>query len=304
MLLLLLLTLVTTTAANTVHRMSKHTAESKVPIHSRIGEHFLNQLGITISASSEAVEVASTTSTTAKAKETAIGDATPVYISLNVRSIRSIDASEESYQLRCHLYLMWGVDFNNDPEWIPFKESLYDKAVPLEYYPMGDEEVVDLSSKVTLPSFRFANAKEATPTDDAPSLRVYANDGTGMGLGTDSSYIMWNQGFELTLSSHFPLHDFPFDSQDLLISIRQDDSRSWDKFNLTMAIVQFNKEALAMAEWKVFEPHVSRGSPGHKEAQVFLHVKREPGFFVVNVCAIIGALCATGLVVFALGKFV
>jgi len=68
-----------------------------------------------------------------------------------------------------------------------------------------------------------------------------------------------------------------------------------------MTIVQFNVEALLMAEWKVYEPQVSRGTPGHKEAKVFLRVQREPGFFVTNVCAIIGALCATGLIVFALG---
>ena len=215
-----------------LHPMTKHDAESISPIHPRIGEHFLNQLALkggsnpnTDTASSEAD---SSTLTSAITRSTA----TPVYITLNVRSIRSIDASEESYQLRCHLYLMWGVDFVNDPEWSPFKANLHDKALPLEYYPISDEEVKELSSKVTLPSFRFANAKEVTPTDEAPSLRVYSNDGSGSGLGKDTSYIMWNQGFELTLSTHFPLHNFPFDTQELLVSMRQDDSRSWVSINL------------------------------------------------------------------------
>lgn len=34
---------------------------------------------------------------------------------------------------------------------------------------------------------------------------------------------------------------------------------------------------------------------------MYLHVRREPGFFVINVCLIIGMLCAKGLIVFSLG---
>jgi len=277
--------------------MTKHDVESKRPLHSKRGEHFLNQLGIMSQSNSDLGN-----NLGADASAAAISgkdESTPVYITLNVRSIRAIDPNEESYQLRCHLYLMWGVDFQRDPEYTPLKKSLHDKALDAEYYSMTTEDVEEMEKHVILPSFRFANAKETSPTDDAPSMRVYA---TKEKESEDStSFILWNQGFELTLSTHFPLHDFPFDAQDLFISIRQDDGRSWDKYNLTMAIVQFHKEALEMAEWELFEPQVSRGSPGHKEAQVFLRVQRQPGFFVVNVCLVVGALCATGLIVFSLG---
>ena len=227
--------------------MTKHDVESKRPLHSKRGEHFLNQLGIMSQSNSDLGN-----NLGADASAAAISgkdESTPVYITLNVRSIRAIDPNEESYQLRCHLYLMWGVDFQRDPEYTPLKKSLHDKALDAEYYSMTTEDVEEMEKHVILPSFRFANAKETSPTDDAPSMRVYA---TKEKESEDStSFILWNQGFELTLSTHFPLHDFPFDAQDLFISIRQDDGRSWDKYNLTMAIVQFHKEALEMAEWCV-----------------------------------------------------
>ena len=227
--------------------MTKHDVESKRPLHSKRGEHFLNQLGIMSQSNSDLGNKlgADASAATISGKD----ESTPVYITLNVRSIRAIDPNEESYQLRCHLYLMWGVDFHRDPEYTPLKKSLHDKALAAEYYSMTNEDVEEMEKHVILPSFRFANAKETSPTDDAPSMRVYANKGKESDDST--SFILWNQGFELTLSTHFPLHDFPFDAQDLFISIRQDDGRSWDKYNLTMAIVQFHKEALEMAEWCV-----------------------------------------------------
>jgi hypothetical protein len=269
-------------AAANVHPMTKHDQESQRPMHARRGEHFLNQLDIISTQGKEAAYEKIAT-------EENTSSSTPVYITLNVRSIRAIDASEESYQLRCHLYLMWGVDFHNDPEWKPFKKTLYERAIPLDYYPMSDEEFEKLSASIRLPSFRFANAKEVTPTDDRPSLRIYANDGSekSKGIKDDSSFVMWNQGFEVTLSTHFPLHKFPFDSQDLFVSIRQDDSRSWDKYNLTMTIVQFHKEAIEMAEWELYEPRVARGSPG----------------ICSNVTAFVYSTCIHGKLIFFFSPF-
>ena len=100
-------------SANKMHPMTKHDQESQRPLHSRRGEHFLNQLGIVAGVDALNSQESKTSVPSFTSTET---PSTPVYIALNVRSIRSIDASDESYQLRCHLYLMWGVDFVNDPE--------------------------------------------------------------------------------------------------------------------------------------------------------------------------------------------
>eukprot|EP00942_MAST-04A_sp_MAST-4A-sp1_P010781 g10781.t1 len=281
---------------------SFHDEESISPlVPGHRGEHFLNQLGaIAHQENYNTAEKQSTKNPTRVKYLEAKILATPVYIAFNVRSIRSISPSEESYQLRCHVYMMWGVNFDKDPLWAQFKSSLYEKAVPLEYYALKDGEMEALAKAINLPTFRFANAKEVQETD-SPSIRVYANNGNGTGIGTKSSMVMWNQGFQVVLANNFPLQEFPFDYQTLLVSMRQDDSRSWDMYNFTVAIVQFNVEALHMAEWDLYEPSVRRGSPGHKEAKIHLHVRRDPGFFITNVCMIIGMLSATGLIVFTLG---
>ena len=143
--------------------------------------------------------------------------ATPVYIAMNIRSIRTISPSEESYRLRCHLYLLWGVDFASEKDWIPY-ESLYEKAALQSYYAFSDEETEDVTAKVKLPSIKFSNAKEVVETEKIPSMRLYSRRQTS---SETFGVVMWNQGYDLTLSNHFLLHDFPFDHQDLLIDMRE-----------------------------------------------------------------------------------
>lgn len=49
---------------------------------------------------------------------------------------------------------------------------------------------------------------------------------------------MWNDAYSLELKQHFDLRHFPFDRHGLQIEIRQDNSLTWDKYDLTVCAVQ------------------------------------------------------------------
>ena len=351
------------------HLHALHDEEFTTPIFP-VGEHFLNQISAQGEFLNEEYEAASVAATDASAASDAT-DATlmiPLYMTTNIRTIRAIEPGEEQYDLKLTMYFMWSVDPNT------IAAPLLAKAQARHFYSLTDDEIAELqtSHDLQLPSYKFANAKEVSASDETPSVRVYAsNDGTKamvqMNQGrcalsffsislqamaclkeSSSSHLSFihsffpscahfhfpsfrpgTQGFSLTLSQTYPLRTFPFDLQRLHLSVKQDDSRTWDQFNLTTTLVQFHRSALEMSEWRVHGAEVIRS--GSRGADIFIHVKREvrlrrcvcgdfvlplshtyllfalpfpsplqPAFFVTNVCAITFLLSATVLIAFAL----
>jgi hypothetical protein len=159
-----------------------------------------------------------------------------------------------------------------------------------EYYSLEEDECVALMAEQAMPKVRFFNAIEVIAVEATPSIRLYHH-------ATRGTALMWNQLFNLTLRQSFELVDFPFDSHAMKLDLKQDDSRTWDVFDLQLHCVQFHRNALIHPEWVLSEPAVRRVD--HKNSVIDLNLHREPAFYLVNVVSIVVAITSFTLVVFA-----
>ena len=110
--------------------------------------------------------------------------------------------------------------------------------------------------------------------------------------------IMWNCGYRITCREIFELEAFPFDCNDLTLQLRLNDPQTWDKFDLTIQIVQFNKAALYQTEYDICAPCIERGSPNHKVSDVHLRVSRLAQYYVQNIVVMMFSLSLLGLLAF------
>jgi hypothetical protein len=142
---------------------------------------------------------------------------------------------------------------------------------------------------------KFGNAISVEETDARPDIRLYATR-------PGNPIAIWNMGYTVVFKESFELQDFPFDSQDLQIVLRQDDSRTWNNFDLTVSTVQFNVNALELAEWRMVEPLLKRSSAvePHLESTAIMRVRRLPKFYISNIITLMGMLSLLGFTVFAL----
>jgi hypothetical protein len=255
------------------------------------GDHFLNQLSnhgyYKTSTMQAATEKAKSSGTSTKAEA---ASKTKVHVVVNVLNIQQIDLSSETFTCRLRLYVLWSLGKAEDGH--ECFERFRQKAIDSEhYYPLTDLEVQEFLEQITVPTLKFFNATDIEILDEAPGVRIY---------GGNEGAILWNCGYIVTLKEYFPLQLFPFDHQELSIELGQDDSRTWDHFDLTVCKVQFHSKALELPEWKMLEPTIQRNKIAHKATTVTLQVKREPAYFVNNIVAIMTMLSLLGMVVFAL----
>jgi hypothetical protein len=253
------------------------------------GDHFLNQLSTRgffktdtqESANNKTISVQIPLSEDQKIK---------VYAVVNITNIQSIDISAETFTCRLRLYLMWSIDNSQEgyEHFVPLQKKAQDSG---HYYSLQDSEVEEFTSKITIPTIQFLNATEIEVLDDIPSIRIY---------GGKKGAILWNCGYIAKFKEYFPLQLFPFDHQELTLELGQEDSRTWNKFDLTVCSVQFHSKALELPEWKMFEPMIKRNPIAHKATTVTLQVKRKPTYFVNNIVAIMMMLSLLCLVVFAI----
>ena len=215
---------------------------------------------------------------------------TEVYAAVNIYDIRSINSQEEAFTCRLRLYLLLEMDcYVSEKEYLNvFRERALELG---HYYTLKDAESTQLMDRITIPTVTFFNATEIQELDDAPSIRVY---------GGRNGAILWNCGFLITFKEYFPLQNFPFDRQNLQIDIRQDDSRSWDRFKLTVCCVQFHAKALQIPEWKMYEPSIKRGQISHKSTTISIHVERLSRYYLMNIIVVMLMLSTLSFVVFAL----
>eukprot|EP00656_Telonema_subtile_P012160 TRINITY_DN16105_c0_g2_i1.p1 TRINITY_DN16105_c0_g2~~TRINITY_DN16105_c0_g2_i1.p1 ORF type:complete len:330 (-),score=77.62 TRINITY_DN16105_c0_g2_i1:192-1181(-) len=199
-----------------------------------------------------------------------------------------IHPAEECFTVKLRLYLLWEPDFNSS-KYAPFQKYIQKAAARGSYVGLSTQQSEEFVAAVPTPDVRFFNAIHVDKVEEVPSIRLYA--------GAHCA-VMSDQLFVLTCRQHYPLQSFPFDLQDLVIELRQDNNRSWDKFDLRVCCVQFHKSALQLAEWSLYEPVLDRTD--HKATSIQLQLLRKPMHYLIDVLGFILALSVLGFVVFFL----
>lgn len=90
------------------------------------------------------------------------------------------------------------------------------------------------------------------------------------------------------------------DAQDLTVELRLTDGRVWDLYDLSVHMVQLNREVMHLTEWKVFTPTVQRNNPKTKATHVKLKIQRLAGFYIQNVVVTMYVLSLLGPLAFVM----
>lgn len=209
-------------------------------------------------------------------------------VTVSINEILEIDTLNDCYTVKLRLYMMWPVDLH-----ALGMETVAAKAQATGHHAnMSENEISTFKERYDLPEISLFNAIE-TDDSDPESIRVYGGD-------EGNTALLWNKGYKFKCMESFELQDFPFDHQDLQLNFRQNNSKTWDLFDLTVNIVQFHKNSLTLSEWTVCEPQIKRGSPSHKETTVSLKIKRHYLFYIQNIILTQTSLSLLGLLTFAM----
>lgn len=211
-----------------------------------------------------------------------------LHTSMSISDIQCVNPMEGTFMIMTRLYLFWEVDLH-----ALGMGEIAERALDTgHYYPMTHVESSKFAELYDIPEVCIFNAVHIEETDPA-DIRVY---------GGKSSFtaVMWNKQFNCTCRQRFDIKDFPFDHQNLSIELRLNSPRTWDKFNLTVNLIQFHRPAIIATEWTCHAPVVKRDSPKEKVTIVHLKVVRYAAFYLQNVVAIMFCLSLLGLVSFAM----
>ena len=211
---------------------------------------------------------------------------TKLYVTLVVSAIRGIDASEGSFTARTRLYLFQPVQ---DPAALKAFDEFAEKHRETGglYYALDGAESEKCLAVMDLPIPSYLNEMQSDAVD-VPGVRVY---------GSHGGAIMWNCAYVSKFQEHFELKEFPFDVQDLSMKLSLNSSRTWDKFDLCVHEVIFNKEALELAEWDMYAPVIHRDS--EKSTTITLKVGRKSYYYISNIFGLLLILGVCTLFVFA-----
>ena len=213
-----------------------------------------------------------------------------LYVIVSITDLSNIDPINECFQAKLRIYAMWEADLD-----AVGKSNIARKAYESgHYYSLSKDEYDSFLNDAIVPNITIFNALEAEIED--PAIRIY-------GGTKNKTAIMWNFGYKCTMKERFELHHFPFDLQELQIELRLNDSKTWDLFDLTITQIQFNKSALVLTEWKLYEPVVRREFPQHKVSKVVLSVERFSWFYIQNVVFMMFGLSLLGLCSFAMDVY-
>ena len=205
---------------------------------------------------------------------------------VSITDLTDIDPISESFSVKFRLFLMWKLDLEKEG----LSMFIEDLLASGERYVLKDTEVDEFEKITNVPLVSIFNATSIEKLDERAGVRIYGNN-------PKEAAVLWNMGYTCTCKELFELHNFPFDLQDLQIELRLNDAKTWDKYNLTVNIVQFHKSALELTEWALYEPEVVRGSPSHKTTTVKIKARRLAMYYVQNIVltmsmlSIIGLLC-------------
>ena len=221
-----------------------------------------------------------------------------LYCSVSFYELRNISPIDETFSCRLRLYLHWELDDAALAAGPAVLRAGFEHAHRMgDFHSFTPGEVAEIEADMTssLPRVVFFNAISVEKLDECPGYRAYSGD-RGRAL-------LWNAGYMLELKEHFELSQFPFDTHGLQIELRQDNSACWDQYDLTVACVQFHRNALQLAEWAHHEPVVDRAPQqmiAHKASTIKLQVARLPLFYLYNVIGVMLMISLLGFAVFAL----
>lgn len=205
-----------------------------------------------------------------------------------VYGISNIDPVNSTFFVKVRMYLLWECNLHeiesvaylaaralaegehtklSKNELAELMEALGPLPVPILYNQVGDAEVLD-----------------------APDMRVYSR---GSSVGQTS--VMWNAMFGWTCHETFELHDFPFDRQDLCVSLKL--MKKHTQYELVVHAVQFQRDAAELQEWLLCEPMVEKIT--HAQSAVKLQIQRVDTYWITNVVVVMSAISMASVLAFA-----
>ena len=222
-----------------------------------------------------------------------------VFVCASYSEIRDINPSEESFTVRIRLYVAWKPHL----EGIPGKPHSCEKARGLfsnmvqygkeknkAYWNLNRDEIEEFTSCIPVPDLSFLRSQSVEETDEI-GIRIYHSMG---------AFVLWNQEYNVVFNYTYDLRHFPFDGHDLSCSLKQNNSQTWDLFDVTVHAAQFHKSSLDSAEWLTKLPRIEKSGP--KLTNVILRVERLSTYYVQNIVGIMTMLSVTGFSIFALGE--
>ena len=222
-----------------------------------------------------------------------------VFVCASYSEIRDINPTEESFSVRTRLYVAWKPRLEGVPDKAESCENAreffskcvqYGKDNNKTYCNLNENEIEKFTSCIPVPDLSFPGSLSREETDEV-GIRVYHSMG---------AFALWNQEYNVVYNYTYDLRLFPFDGHDLNFSIKQNNSQTWDLFDVTVHAVQFHKNALDSAEWLTKLPRIQKSGP--KLTNVMLRVERQSTYYVQNIVGIMTMLSITGFSVFALGE--
>ena len=264
--------------------------ESRVPLNpTKTGPHFLNLITVSTNKCSG---IKTDNETSRK---------TNVFACISINELRDINPANETYQIFLRVYLVWqpalrGHCDESAAAALEWFSALATKAQTLFSDTVGDTKYVslteaereDFAARIKIPDITFPSAISCEPLDN-PAIRIYADN-----------KILWNQNYTIVHSHTFDLRRFPYDCHKLPLKITQNNSATWNLFDITVAQVQFKRDALTISEWTLKHPVVQKQN--HKNTTIYLKVRRESTFYSQNVVLVMLALSMLGFTVFAFGE--
>jgi len=208
------------------------------------------------------------------------------FLCISFNELRNISPSDETYQVRFRLYVVWAPPLN----------SLFEKHVSSAkekssgYISLTQDEVDEFVKSITIPEISFP-AAISTENTDPPSIRVYSKFG---------GFALWNAAYTIDHAHTFDLRRFPFDVHDMPFRVAQNNGLTWSLFDLTVQSVQFHRDALESTEWTIRQPRIKRVST--KQSKIILQVERKSSFYIQNIVGIMSALSILGFSVFAMDE--
>jgi hypothetical protein len=221
----------------------------------------------------------------------AAASAAKAFAAVSFNQVRNISPTDESFHVQLRLYLAW----------VPRSVEAESKAATLmkqhiaaaraakgkAFVSLSGEEFDELTAVLPVPEVSFTGSIDEKCTDPA-ALRVYDFAG-GM--------MLWNAAYQMDVGHTFDLHRFPYDGHLLPLRVAQNNSQTWDLFDLTVCCVQYHADALQIAEWRLDQPALNRID--RKKTDLLLHIQRNAAFYNQNVVGVMLGLGLLGFTVFA-----
>lgn len=157
---------------------------------------------------------------------------------------------------------------------------------------MKEHDTEELSAdEVSTPAYFWENAVAVQPVNTAPTIEL---------MKKPAGCVHFEQRVRGTFSGSFELSQFPYDVQNLCITLRITSSQD-TKLNRRFVFNKgkgpvFVKSQVALAEWYIYRPAAENttSSAGKPLFQAHLIVRRQHHFFTCNFIGMVSTICTLG----------